>query len=143
MMRFAIALLIALSSVNAYAQDSVKTRAGDLKIISSLNEPKLTLNGKVISSGDSVTYGFPEWMQFKFVIKDSDVILVSDSVSATCTNYFFVIIPVPPAKSTKTNTFGTCDDGPEVKQENDTIVLRMNDAKGRKKTFKYANGKVS
>ncbi|MGX9775047.1 hypothetical protein ACWYXN_16200 [Janthinobacterium aestuarii] len=142
-MRIAIALLIALNSVNAYAQDSVKTRAGDLKIVGEMNASKLKLNGKVISSGESATYGFPEWTTFKFLIKDSDVILVSDSVSATCTNYFFVTIPMPPAKPMKTGTFGTCDDGPDVKQQGDTIILRMNDSQGRRKVFKYINGKVS
>lgn len=142
-MKIAIATLIAASSLTAYAQDVVKTRAGDLRIVGALNAPKLTLNGKVLSSGDSVTYGFPVQTTFKFEIKKTDVILVSDAVSATCAQYFFVTIPMPPAKPTKTDTFGTCDDGPEVKQEGNTIVVRMNDSKGKKKSFKYINGKVS
>ena len=139
-MRAVMALLIAFTAFSVQAAESVKTQAGSLQIEGSLNAPKLSLNGKVISAGESVSYGF--YGDSPFNIKGTEVVLVADSVSATCQMYFFVTVPVPPGKPTKTESFGTCDDGPSVKQEGDAIVLRMLEQNGRKKTFKYLKGKV-
>ena len=144
-MRIIVTLLMALASLSALADDSVKTRAGELKAAGELNAPKLTLNGKVLFEGkESFGYSFQEWAKFKFVTKDADVILVADSVSATCTSWFFVTIPTPPAKPTKTDSFGMIcgEGGPTITQKGNVLVIKTTDDNGKPRTLHYENGKV-
>lgn len=143
-MRCLITILLIAFSTHASAADVVKTRAGELKIAGDLNAPKLLLNSKVLASGtESLTYSFQDWAPYKFTVKDADVILVSDSVSAMCTTWFFVTIPSPPAAATKTKKFGMIcgEGGPEVTQKGDVLTIKVPDGE-KTKTFKYVNGQI-
>lgn len=145
MKKYLLMILIYLLHVTAYAEDSVQTRAGELRTTGELNAPKLTLNNKVLFQGnESFSYSFQDWEKFKFVMKDADVILVRDAVSAMCSSWFFLTIPLPPAKPTRTDSFGMIcgEGGPTITQKDNVLTIKTIGDNGKRTTLLYENGKI-
>lgn len=119
--------------------NTVNTVGGTLSIRGAMNAMRLLANGKDLGVGiESIALSFKQ--QFK--INEADVVMVTDSTSATCQQYFFVTV-ASLADIKVTPSFGTCDDGPVITQRGHDIRVAMNDAKGKAVAFVFAAGVVT
>jgi hypothetical protein len=130
-------------AVHADDDRVVTVRSGQLKIVGEMNNMQLLFNGKKLGS-ISAAIGFGDTHQNKFVLGDRDVVLVEDTMGASCGLYFFVTIQSTPSPTaTRTPTFGTCDDGAVISQVGNKILLTMKDQIGKTKKLQYENGTVT
>lgn len=115
-----------------------------MTISGNIGSYKLKLNGIIISDrSESTALGFNSNFKNKFLIENEYLTIVSDAISATCTEYFIVKIKSETKKEyTISQNFGTCDDDPTVTQKGNEIIFKMKDFEGRLKIFTYSNGNI-
>ena len=129
-----------LGSYLAHGADFLQTKHGVLSIAGDFQQNKLVLNGKTLSlPGGDADYASLEIIE-KYIVNDGEVILISDSPSAVCVLYRFVVLNK--THPIITPAFGTCDDNPRVSQNGDQISLKMRNKKSKTETFIYSNGIV-
>jgi hypothetical protein len=136
-------VILTIFSIPVHAGDhALSVKGGRLKI----EGARLFFNDRLVrdSDQDVFSFSFAELTGSEKLSRlDRDIVLVNESVSASCQLYFFVETTANPPALQMSESFGTCDDGPAITIKGDVIYLAMNDESGRKRRFIYRNGMIT
>lgn len=110
-----VALLLAAPA--AYANDSLDSAAGPVRVIGENPSRSLTVDGKTVTT--------EEYAYINLVEKIGNLILVSLSQGGNACAATFAWLDTSPGAVTMTNPFGTCSDYVEVTHDSETVTVTM------------------